>query len=132
MSFVFGREESGLVMIEPPRHSLVRAVFEIDDGDCVAVQLFAVERVAGLMHRRGAGKSRVGADLRPEEFREDGRRRNAVEAIAVIKYAKFHRSDDTLVVMSPQGEQSRSVYPRFRTPRRRSWRQECRRSGAKH
>jgi hypothetical protein len=39
-------------MIEPPSQPIVSAVLKIDDRVLVSVELFAVERVPGTMHRR--------------------------------------------------------------------------------
>ena len=87
MSFVLGREERGLVMVEPPGQAVVRAVFEIDDRVLVTVELLAVERVSGPMHRWGIADLGSGTDLRGIELCKDRGRRDAVETIAVIQYA---------------------------------------------
>ncbi len=42
------------------------------------------------MHRRRIGNLGIRGDLGPIKFREYGRRRDAVEAVAVIQDAKFH------------------------------------------
>ena len=86
------------MMVEPPCQTFVGAVFEIDDRVLVAVELLAVERVAGAVHSRRVADLRIGVDRRTIEFRKDRSRRNAVETIAVIKYAKFHTLDKTLKI----------------------------------
>ena len=88
------------MMIEPPGQAFVGTIFEIDDRIVVTIKLFAVKSVACAVHRRGIGDLGTGRDLRLVKFGENGCRRNAVEAIAVIKYAKFHMSDDTRGVPS--------------------------------
>jgi hypothetical protein len=92
MRLVLGGEECRLMMVEPPGEAVVRAVFEIDDGVLVPVELIAVERVARPVHRRGVGHLRRRVHRRFIEFGEDRGTRHPVETIAVIKYAQLHVS----------------------------------------
>ena len=96
-------------MVEPPSQAVVGAVFEIDDRVLVAVELLAVEGVASTVHRRRIGDLRRRVDLGSVEFGEYRGRRNAVETIAVIKYAKFH-------MHKPEREQGRYDQSRMIRP----------------
>ena len=90
MLLVFRRQKGRLVMVEPPCKALVGAVFEIDDRVLVTVELFAVEGISRAVHRRGIGNLRAAVDPGLVKFSKNGGRRSPVEAIAVIKYPKFH------------------------------------------
>lgn len=90
-------------MVEPPGQPFVRAVFEIDDRVLVPVELLPVERVPGPVHRRRIPDLRSGMDLCRVKLSENGRRRNAVETIAVIKYAKFHIGNADILVRRISG-----------------------------
>jgi hypothetical protein len=84
------REEGRLVMVEPPREALGRAVLEIDDGVLVAVEHLFVEEFAGAVREGRVLDPGRGRDARAVEAREDGGRRHAVEAVAVVEEAKSH------------------------------------------
>ena len=77
-------------MVEPPRQAFVGRIFEIDDRVFVAVELIFVKRVAGAVHRRRIRDFRVRIYLSAVKFCKESGRRNAVEAVSVIKNAKFH------------------------------------------
>lgn len=77
-------------MIEPPGQALVRGIFEINDRVFVAVKLIFVKGVAGTMHCRRVENFRVRIYFGAIKFGKKCGRRNAVEAVSVIKNAKFH------------------------------------------
>ncbi len=63
MLLVVVGQKRRLVMIEPPCQPLVRAIFEIDDGILVAVELLTVERIARPVHRRRVRNLGIRIDL---------------------------------------------------------------------
>ena len=73
-------------MIEPPRQPVIGAVLEIDDRILVAIELFAIERIARPVHCRRVEDIRVRVDFRSIELGKYRGRRHSVETIAVIKY----------------------------------------------
>ena len=73
-------------MIEPPGQAVIRAIFEIDDRVLFAVELAAIKGVTGTVHRRRVPDFGVTIDRCAVKFGKNGRGRNAVKAIAVIKY----------------------------------------------
>ena len=73
-------------MIEPPRQSIVGAVFEIDDRVFVAVELFAIECIARAVHRRRVEDVSIRVNFSAVELGKYRGRRDSVETIAVIKY----------------------------------------------
>ena len=90
MLLVRRRQESGLVMIEPPRQTLVGAIFEIDYRVVITVKLLTVKRISRTMHGRCVENIGTGSDLSLIKLCKNGSRRDAVKAVAVIKYPKFH------------------------------------------
>ena len=77
-------------MVKPPRQTLVGAVFKVNNRVFVAVKLLAVKGVAGFVHRRRIKNSSVAVKNRAVKFGKNCGGRNAVKAVSVIKYAKFH------------------------------------------
>src|SRR3989440_3400961 len=90
VGLVFGTEEGRLVMVEPPREALARAVLEVNDGVLVAVEHRVVEERAGCVQQRRVGHRGVALEAREVEAREDCGGGHAVEAVAVIEQAKSH------------------------------------------
>src|SRR5437763_9510795 len=68
---VFGAEEGGLVVVEPPREALARAVLEVNDGVLVAVEHRVVEERARRVQERRVGHRGVPVNAREVEARED-------------------------------------------------------------
>jgi hypothetical protein len=86
------RQESALVMIEPPGQPLVGGVFEIDDGILVAVEKVWLEELGSLMGHPGKPKFRIGVKRPLEEAAEISGRSRSVEAMIVIEDADAHGS----------------------------------------
>ncbi len=74
-------------MVEPPRHTRRRRVFEINDGILVAVEHLFVEERVGPVEQPAIGDFSAGANLRAVEARENGGGSDAVETVAVVEQA---------------------------------------------
>src|ERR1043165_9786176 len=90
MRLVFRREKRRLVMIEPPRQLLRRRILEIDDRILVGIKHRVVEEIAGPVQQPGVIDLGFRMDAFLVEASESGRRRDAVEAVAVVEKTKFH------------------------------------------
>src|SRR5579885_1207949 len=84
---VLRREEGRLMMVEPPRQLVRRAVLEINDGVLVAVEHRLVEERARRVQQRRVRDFGFAVDARAVEAREGCGGGHAVEAVAVIEQA---------------------------------------------
>lgn len=83
------------MMIEPPSQPLIGAIFEVKNGVLIAIKLIAVKSVVRPVHRGRIADLGISSDDRAVKLGKDGGGRNAVKAVSVIKYAKFHRDRNT-------------------------------------
>src|SRR5687767_5163374 len=90
MRFILRRQKRRLVMVEPPRQSFRRRIFEIDNRVLFGVKHVEVKQIAGTMQQSSVVDLCVGIDPFFVEPRERCGRRYSVEAMTVIKDAKFH------------------------------------------
>src|SRR5215469_2673209 len=81
MRRILRRQESALVVIEPPGDFGRTGVLEIDDGVFVAVKLPLVKESAGAMQQSGELEIDVIADSLPVKTRKQRRRRGAVKTL---------------------------------------------------
>ena len=88
VAFIFRRQESALVMIEPPGQPRRRAVLEIDDGVFVAVEEFFFDE---LLVRFVGKSAKADFGLRADGFAEKARKHSggckAVKAMVVMQYS---------------------------------------------
>ena len=90
MHGVLGREESALMMIEPPGQAGVGRILEIDDGVDIAVEHGGLEQLRGFMGQAGIDEVGAGIEFFSDKTAEEGRRGGAVEAMVVIENANPH------------------------------------------
>lgn len=90
MRFIFGGQKRRLMVIEPPCQTSGRRVFEIDNSVFVAVEHRFVKEVAFAVKQARIIYRRVFVYARAVKACEDSGGRDAVEAMAVIKYSEFH------------------------------------------
>ena len=91
MRFVRRFQESRFVMIEPPGKLFRRRILEVDDRILVTVKHVLVKQIAGTMQQTLVLDFGVRVNALPVEAREGCGRSHAIEAMAVVKQAKFHR-----------------------------------------
>ena len=85
-------------MIEPPGQLFRRRILEIDDGVLVAIEHGFIKQVARTMQQTGVTDISIRVDSFIVETRKGCRRSNAVEAVAVIKHAKFHKKKKPVIL----------------------------------
>src|SRR5258705_13256613 len=89
--FIRGRKKRRLVMIKPPGQLLCRRILEIDDRVFVAIQQRQVEKVSRAVQQTSVVNFSFAVNTVRVEAREGCGRGDAVETVAVIKNAKFHK-----------------------------------------
>src|SRR4030095_9263624 len=77
-------------MVEPPGQLVRRRVLERDDRVFVGIKHAEVKKIARAMEQAAVIDLGVRVNAFFVESSESGRGRNAVEAMSVVKQAKFH------------------------------------------
>jgi hypothetical protein len=81
---VLGRQESALMMVEPPGQPRVGGVLEIHDGIDVAVEISGLEKLVGFVGQAGESEFGRGIKFGFDKAAEKRRRGRAVETMIVI------------------------------------------------
>ena len=81
---ILRRQESALVMVEPPCQAGVGGVFEVHDGVLIPVEHGRLKQLRGLVRQTGKIELGIGMEFLLDKAAEEGRRRRAVETMVVI------------------------------------------------
>src|SRR5262245_36048076 len=87
MLLVGFRQESALMMIEPPGQLVGSAVFEIDNDVLLAAEEILIDALARLVRQAFVFNIRRGINLAAIKRRKDGRRRESVKTVVVVKHS---------------------------------------------